>query len=288
MPISSNQHLWKQGIAVGATILFVGSLVSAIRQAPEFTKPSYLTVMTLNAAHGRATAFHQALVSRKTVKQNLQNVAECVKAIQPDVLALQEIDGPSLWSGSFDHVDFLSTATAMEHGFRGEHVNTIGLSYGTALLSRSPFTKTQSATFANSFPTPPKGIVWCRIAPWKQKPNLSICVASVHLDFARGSVRQRQVAEIADALQQIDCPLVLMGDFNCSWNSEETLHDLAASLQLHPFVPNATGGATFPTTGQRLDWIFVSSEFEFESYGPLDNESLSDHLPVVARISLRK
>lgn len=66
-----------------------------------------LRIMTLNLAHGRGTAGHQATLSREQIAANLQKVADLIRRHRPDVLALQEADDPSVWSGWFDHVQWL-------------------------------------------------------------------------------------------------------------------------------------------------------------------------------------
>ena len=67
-----------------------------------------LKVVTLNLAHGRKDAWHQALLRRAAIQANLDEVVRILRQEQPDVVALQEADGPSLWSGRFDHVAYLS------------------------------------------------------------------------------------------------------------------------------------------------------------------------------------
>ena len=64
-----------------------------------------LRVMTLNLAHGRGEAFHQLFQKSTTIIQNLDEISAMLKREQADVVALQEADAPSFWSGNFHHVD---------------------------------------------------------------------------------------------------------------------------------------------------------------------------------------
>lgn len=280
---------WRAAAAVGTVVFVMVVVLMQIRRAvpsrPAAESTSAITVVSLNVAHGRSNTVHQALLSPASIRANLQEVAACLTRERPHVVALQEADGPSAWSGSFDHVQFLADATGIEHAFRGEHVAMLKLSYGTALLSARPLVEAESHTFAASFPTPSKGIVWCRIK-WPEKPECEVCVASIHLDFARASVRQSQADEICQLLNQMDCPLILMGDFNCEWNTPEgTLRRITERLSLRPFAPATADQTTFPATGQRLDWILISPELQFESCVVLQ-DTVSDHQPVAARIRL--
>ena len=76
--------------------------------------------------------------------------------------------------------------------------------------------------------------------------------------------------------------MIVMGDFNCDWDDEATLPTLAEQLHLKVFEPDSTT-TTFPKTGKRLDWIFVSGEIEFADY-QVGEDGLSDHQPVIARL----
>ena len=69
-----------------------------------------LRLLTLNVAHGRKLATHQALLSPMTVRRNLEEIASLLRESRADVVALQEADGPSAWSGNFDHVETLTAA----------------------------------------------------------------------------------------------------------------------------------------------------------------------------------
>lgn len=245
--------------------------------------PVELTVMTLNAAHGRANGFHQAFQSTKRVTENLDHIVEAVRAREPDIVTLQEADGPSIWSGEFDHVAYVAEGSGLAHAFRGEHVSGLKLSYGTALLSRYPLDQCASITFAATPPTFPKGFVVSEAIVPGVGP---VTVASVHLDFARQSVRQEQVERLVEELKQRPRPMIVMGDFNCAWDDEPSLPTLAEKLDLKVFEPASTA-STFPSTGKRLDWIFVSGQIEFLDY-QVGKQGLSDHQPVIAKLRIHQ
>ena len=97
-----------------------------------------LRVATLNLAHGRKDSLNQLLVSRNGVEENLAETAELLSKVGADVVALQEADGPSRWSGGFDHVERLAHEAGYPWYFRSSHARTWLFDYGTALLSRLP------------------------------------------------------------------------------------------------------------------------------------------------------
>jgi len=259
-----------------------------------------LTVMTLNLAHGRKDGAHQALLSPETIRSNLDEVAAMLAGGKPDVVALQEADGPSIWSGNFDHVEYLARGAGFPHCLRGEHVCGLGLSYGTALLSRLPMADGRSVTFPSSPPTLPKGYISATVA-WPGDPDSRVCVVSVHLDFSRQSVRQRQVREMITRLSKLEVPLIVVGDFNDSWQrdseqqdseqqdseqrAENPLRYLARELDLKAFEPAAEALGTFVSADRRLDWILISPSLEFVEYKNIA-EVVSDHRAVVAELRM--
>jgi len=280
----------------GSVLLAVWLIVAASASALAAADPaeeaksagaaaSCLRVMTLNVAHGRGVAQHQATQTRDEIVANLQKIAELIRRQRPDILALQEADGPSLWSGWFDHVQWLGDKTQMDYRYRGAHVDRLGLCYGTALLSRQKLLEPFSVAFAPSPPTPTKGFVAGKVI-WPGRPEMLVQVVSVHLDFSRPAVRARQVAELVKRLGQASRPLVVMGDFNAQWSDRHSaVRSTAEGLGLRAYQPETDRLSTFPLLKRRLDWILISQELEFEEYSTLPDE-VSDHRAVMAVLRL--
>lgn len=244
-----------------------------------------LKFVTLNLAHGRKDAWHQALLRRSTIQANLNEIARILRQEQPDVVALQEADAPSLWSGRFDHIAYLSEKAGIPYFVLGEHMQRMKVAYGTALVSRHHLKETVSHQFSPSPPTLRKGMVMGAIR-WPGQRQFSLDVVSVHLDFSRKSVRQRQAREVIGRLGDRRRPLVLMGDFNCSFGTKDrTLSMLARELRLQAYQPDATDMASFPLRNKRFDWIMISEEFVFLTHRTL-SDVLSDHRAVVATLGL--
>lgn len=65
-------------------------------------------LLTFNIAHGRGPVLHQALRRKTQFRDNLLKIARLITRLEADVVALQEIDQDSRWSGSFDHLAYLS------------------------------------------------------------------------------------------------------------------------------------------------------------------------------------
>jgi endonuclease/exonuclease/phosphatase family metal-dependent hydrolase len=248
-----------------------------------------LRLLTLNVAHGRKLATHQALLSPHTVRRNLEEIAGLLRESHADVVALQEADGPSAWSGNFDHVETLTQLAAHSCCFRGEHnafnLGRAALASGTALISRYPLHGASSMRFGSSW-RDTKGFVHATVTvpAWEDR---EIDVVSLHLEAFNPVIRRQQVRQLTDALGGRNGvrrrPLVVLGDFNCSWSEEgRQLRPLALELGLRAYQPQRRA-PTYPSRRpwRRLDWILVSHELDFAAYRTLPNP-VSDHLGVVA------
>ena len=176
-----------------------------------------LRFMTLNVAHGRKLATHQALLKKRTVEKNLFAIASLLRREAPDIVALQEADGPSAWSGNFDHVATLARLGRFDHHYRGGHhpfsQTRIPMDTGTALLSRAGLENPSSERFGFSW-RDTKGFVVATI-PAEAWGDREIDVVSVHLEFLSPRLRRRQISAMVEVLQDRDRPLILLGDLNC-------------------------------------------------------------------------
>jgi endonuclease/exonuclease/phosphatase family metal-dependent hydrolase len=245
-----------------------------------------LDVVTLNIAHARGTAFNQLFVTAARHRQNLKEIAVALTRADADVVALQEADAASLWSGRFDHVEFLSGETGYDCHVHGHHADTWLYNFGTALLSRVPMSATASHAFRPSPPTTTKGLVRGTIAwrtPGEDSEIREITLVSVHLDFSRKSVREAQVAEIVTTMSDHTGPLILLGDMNEDWKSEDSVVKRVASvLGLRAFAPDASELGTYEQS-ERIDWILISEELRFVDFASIP-DVVSDHRGLVARI----
>ena len=245
-----------------------------------------LSVMTVNLAHGRGNGFHQLLQDGDTARENLDAVGVLIDRERPQVVALQEADAPSGWSGAFDHVGYLARSTGFSWSLRSAHAEGAGLRYGTALISRLPVSDKGAYTFAPARAALPKGFSLLTVR-WPATGQL-VDVVSLHLEPLRAAVRQRQMRQLVAALADRDRPLIVMGDFNTEWGHDDgVLERVAEDLRLQAYAADDPDLATYPRLNRRLDWILVSGHFEFVSYRVLP-DPVSDHRAVVAELRARK
>ena len=243
-----------------------------------------IKVLSLNVAHGRSNVVHQLLQSGNTARKNMDAIAALLDRENADVVALQEVDGPSVWSGRFDQVDYLAKKGGYPHTVRGTHLKAPGLDYGTALIAQMPMDEAESVGFARAVTVTQKGFVVSRMH-WPGAINLELDLVSVHLDPIRPRIRSKQIAQLVAVLKTRNRPVIVMGDFNSDWYDDNSaVRQLGEALNLEPHGVECSDCYTHVRTRRFVDWILVSREFEFEQFDIL-NDAISDHNAISATLS---
>ena len=111
----------------------------------------------------------------------------------------------------------IAESAGLSRFVQARNVDGVGLHYGTALLSRFEIEDATTHTFRPTPPTFSKGLAIARMK-WPGDAGFEFDIVSVHLDFASGSARHRQTLELAELIRERGRPVILAGDFNCSWS----------------------------------------------------------------------
>jgi endonuclease/exonuclease/phosphatase family metal-dependent hydrolase len=272
---------------LGANSLFAGCPAESGDES--VIESEYIRVVTLNIAHGRKDSRNQMLLKGETIRSNLEDVALALEKADAHLIALQEADAESAWSGRFNHVELLAEIAGYPCFVHGIHASNRLYDFGTALLSGYPFQGSFVHSFKPSKPTTTKGFVAAALKwnPAGALPRaIEVKFVSVHLDFSRRSVRRSQIDEMVSLLSKIEGPMVLLGDFNTDWQTEDSsLVYLAEQLNLIVYEPHAEGLSTYGDKGARLDWILISPGLRFSKYVVVP-DAISDHYAVAAEIIL--
>jgi len=242
-------------------------------------------VVSLNAAHSRSMGLHQMLQSSDDARVNLDAIVAVLERENPDIVALQEVDGPSIWSGKFDHVEYLARQAGFTSTVRGTHMKSPGFDYGTALMARHGLADAVSIGFGGALSVPRKGFVISSMQ-WPGRLDSSVDVVSVHLDPLRAKVRARQVNELIAVIEQRGRPVIVMGDFNDDWyDNDAAVRLLGETLGLKPHGVRCEECHTHRRMKDFVDWILVSQEIHIDEFEILSDD-ISDHYAVAATLHL--
>lgn len=296
--ISLRQNIIRAVVSVAAFAVLVActtparlpaaqvAIFSTVELQPT-TSSNVIKVVSLNVAHSRSMGLHQMLQSSDTARSNLDAMVAMLLREDADIVALQEIDGPSFWSGKFDHVNYLARKADYSTTVRGTHMKMPGLDYGTVLMSRLPLRNSESVGFGGALSIVRKGFVISELQ-WAGRLDTTIDVISLHLDPLRSSVRIRQVKELLAVVSERGRPVIVMGDFNDDWqDAESAARLLADSLGATMQVSLCEECHTHRRMKNFVDWIIVSPELNIQNFEVLQDD-LSDHYAVAASVSLKE
>lgn len=253
-----------------------------------------LRLVTFNIAHGRGLTPIQGFTSPQKLKANLRKIAKLIGELNPDVVALQEVDERSLWAGNFDHLEYLRLHTGFKHAVFGIHNRRLGLlnlSYGNALLSRHPIPVNETVVFGQRR-VGEKGFLFAEI----DVGGRLVPLVNVHLHFSSREHRIRQIGRLLAWLkekQQLSrarwhVPAIVCGDLNNPGTSADATAALLSHLSDYgEYVLHPAKGRTFPSPlpGRLLDFVFVPTACSV-THCEIIRCYLSDHRPVVVDLAL--
>ncbi len=255
---------------------------------------SRLRLVTFNIAHGRGLAPIQGFTSPQKLRANLRKIARLIVQLNPDVVALQEVDECSRWAGNFDHLEYLRLHSGFEHAVFGIHNRRVGLlnlSYGNALLSRYPVVATETIVFGLR-KVGEKGFLFAEI----DVAGRIVPLVNVHLHFSSREHRIRQIGRLLAWLREKQklsrvrwhVPAIVCGDLNNPGTSADATAALLSHLSDYgEYVLRPATGRTFPSPmpGRLLDFVFLPGACAV-SHCEIVRCYLSDHRPVVVDFDL--
>jgi endonuclease/exonuclease/phosphatase family metal-dependent hydrolase len=211
-----------------------------------------------------------------------KRIAEVLKQIDADVIALQEVVGMD--EAAREHNQVHAIAEELGYDFRiGENRRLRGAAYGNALLSRLPIARDRNhdLTFRTN---EPRGCLEVTITSHLET---SLQIYNVHLGTGFFE-RRYQAHRLFDVIEDnpAEAPRIVLGDFN-EWTRGRTTHLL--SNHMNSAEPERRGGrarsypGVFPIL--HLDHIYYDSKLQLKSIAVHRSRlSLlaSDHLPIVA------
>lgn len=248
-----------------------------------------MRLVTFNILHGRSLADDRVVPAR---------LAEAVRRLRPDVLAMQEVDRDQPRSGRADLTQVAAEAmAAVDSRFVAAIAGTPGevwtaatgreqpgaAAYGIALLSRVPVRQWQIVRLG-ALPMHAPAFVSGRRMPIlvRDEPRVavaaaldSITVATTHLSFVQGW-NLWQLRRLLRRIGGMPGPRVVMGDLNLP----------AAAVCRITGWRGLVDGATFPAGDPRLqlDHVLTDNDSVRASATEVVELPLSDHRAMVADI----
>ncbi len=232
--------------------------------------PVQIRVLSYNIHHGAGT----------DGKLDLPRIADVIKRLQPDLVALQEVDKETTRSKGVDQAAELGRLTKMQAVF-GKAMDYAGGQYGEAILSRYPL---QQVT-VHALPAPencePRCVLAAVVQPQENGPQ--VMFAGTHLEHANATVRLCQAGKLTPLLADGNrFPTLLAGDLNAVPGSPP----INVLLGHWSFAAAADPQPTWPAEMPRskLDYVFFrpASSWRIIEVQVVEELIASDHRPLLA------
>jgi len=232
--------------------------------------PTTLRVVCYNIHHGRGMddVF------------DLTRTANAIKALNPDLVALQEVDRNARRTDQADTPKILAEKLGMHQVF-GKTIDLQGGDYGLLILSRFPIKKSKMTVFPDEekfAASERRGLLEAEV---ELENKQIVRFATTHLCHASEERRMLQIKHINELLEPKpdDGITIVCGDFNAQPESDPI-------KTFRKRWTDATDGTpTFSSTNPRvkIDYIFYEplSRFNVKETKVVQDRMTSDHLPVL-------
>lgn len=264
-----------------------------------------LRVLSYNIQHGEGT----------DGVYDLRRIADVIRAVDPDVAALQEVDKryhvpwressrsdlddqPALlskWTGMdaeyFVHIDYTGTEDFEEY----EEANG---QYGDLILSKHPIVETESYPFRVT--SEENEYLQNKLAATKINARGSqFWLYSVHANAFDAEINKAQQEQLIETTRRQELPQILAGDFNARYgigdNPRQTSYKILDDAFIDVLRQTGDDEYTIPAPGtdgnkRRLDYIFATNEIDAADGNVVTTEnappSSSDHRAITADLVL--
>jgi endonuclease/exonuclease/phosphatase family metal-dependent hydrolase len=237
--------------------------------------PQRITVLTYNIHHGEGM----------DKKLDLARIAKVIRAVEPDFVALQELDTGVQRTGGINEPEHLARLTKM-HGVFGPAMDFQGGKYGDAVLSRGPIVSSQ--TLALPYRPGNKREPRVAVEAVAKVGGEEVVFISTHLDHtAEPSDRLEQANQLNAAYRGDDRATILAGDFNCEPGSPPMRELSRVWTVASNADPSLTCPADVPT--EKIDHVLLKpaeGRWRVVDAKVIDERVASDHRPVVVKLEL--
>jgi endonuclease/exonuclease/phosphatase family metal-dependent hydrolase len=217
---------------------------------------------------------------------DLTRAAEVLRALDADVITLQEIDRGVARTGGVDQARALGEMLGMQAHF-GDFMPYQGGEYGMAVLSRLPVVGVRNIRLPDG--EEPRTALEVQVVagdPNGAAEPRVVSVVGIHL-YMTPEERLAQADTLSARLDGVDHPVVLAGDFN-SRRGDVVLRSLvdAGWFVLDKEGPSDTYPADDPA--REIDFVMLrpASAFEIIEHRVIDELVASDHRPLLVVLRL--
>ena len=292
--------MWPVLLAILLAATSASNALAAPGDPPQ--RPRELRVMTYNIHHGAGndscTPPPRTTPPQPECALDLQRIADVIRAYDPDLVGLQEVDRYWARSGYVDQAAWLAAELGMHYCY-GANLDhgpdshaTVPHQYGTAILSRYPILACENTLLPKADPrTEQRGLLEALV----EVEGTPLRFYNTHLQHTGGPGGADRTVQVEAILEQIGRPresVVLVGDLNArpDWPELAPLYERFEDAWLEA---GSEPGYTYPASptaepDRRIDYVFVRRVGVESAQVAITPETrmAADHYPVVADLML--
>jgi endonuclease/exonuclease/phosphatase family metal-dependent hydrolase len=262
------------GVLAACGLLLISSMAgsgeSPIHTTDRGAAQTTIRVLAYNIHHGAGM----------DDRLDLERIAAVIRRVDPDLVALQEVDNRTSRTDSVDQAAALGELTGL-HAVFGDFMPYRGGHYGMALLSKFPLVRSTNHRLPDG--EEPRSALAATIQVGE--PAQEIVLVGIHL-YRTAEERLAQVQKIVEIFSGETRPVILAGDFNSTPDSEVMLL-LGRSWEI---PVKGSDHFTFRSDlpEREIDFIIYrpADRFTVVESRVIDESMASDHRPIVLELTL--
>lgn len=238
-------------------------------------------VYNIRYATGHNNGYHLPLPYAgffRSTQNNLSDIIDFIRSCSPDVVGLIEVDSGSYRSGKCCQAEEISKALGYSHLVETKYSNSSLAQKVPVLNKQSNALLTREHSISHQYYYFKEGVKRLII----QAEFASVVVFIVHLSL-KFRHRQYQLQYLHQLVKETSKPVIIGGDFNTFWGSNELDLFLAATA-LKNANPNNSPSHPSHAPHRQLDFILHSKELSVQNFS-IPDVQLSDHAPLVCDFS---
>lgn len=212
-------------------------------------------------------------------KLDVERIGRVIKSVDPDVVALQEVDVKTKRSFREDQAATLARQLGMYVGFAKAIPFDEG-EYGNCILSKSPIEDFQSHVLSRTEGRETRVVAVAQIPLGGDEPRINFLCT--HLDHSNETVRLEQVFALNRIVGDLPrSPTILAGDLNAAPESRTMTRLRGMWTDSAPEKAGNTFSAEKPST--RIDYVLYRQApgWKVREQRVLDESVASDHRPLL-------
>ena len=216
---------------------------------------------------------------------NLDTIAAVINEVQPDLVALQEVDFKTKRAKGYDLATELGLRTKMAPLF-GKAMDYDGGAYGEGVLTRMPIISSRTVALPHSPDNEPRSALEVTV---ELERGDTICFIGTHLEHQRNNPdRTAQTQKLNEVFVKNKYPTILAGDLNDTPESQPIL--ILKKYWSDVSEENAEPTFSSENPQRKIDYIFYrpGNQWKILETRVICNTVASDHCALFTVIQLAK